>query len=125
MNALVESHMVGIPATLHGCAGCARLSMKGSVMAARITRKDVVEALAKQHNLPKSQADTLVLDLFAILAKHLKKGDTIAIAPFGTFAVTKRAARTGRNPATGEPIKIKASKSVKFKPFTALKSSLK
>jgi len=94
-------------------------------MAARITRKDVVEALAKQHNLPKSQADTLVLDLFAILAKHLKKGDTIAIAPFGTFAVTKRAARTGRNPATGEPIKIKASKSVKFKPFTALKSSLK
>ena len=94
-------------------------------MAARITRKDVVEALAKQHDLPKTQTDAMVLDLFAILGKHLKKGDTIAINPFGTFSVTKRAARTGRNPATGETIKIKASKSVKFKPFTALKSTLK
>lgn len=62
--------------------------------------------------------------LFTTMAKTIKKEGELAIAGFGTFRVSKRGARTGRNPQTGESIKIKASKSVRFKPAKALKDSL-
>lgn len=58
------------------------------------------------------------------MQKTLKKGDEVAITGFGKFSVTQRAARTGRNPATGEPIKVKASKSPKFAPGQTFKQAV-
>lgn len=58
------------------------------------------------------------------VASSLKKNKKVQLLGFGSFEVTKRKARTGRNPSTGEPIKIKASKTVRFRPGTKLKSSL-
>lgn len=63
-------------------------------------------------------------NLLAALGASLKKNGKVQLVGFGTFMVTKRAARTGRNPRTGEPMKVKASKSVRFKPGAALKGSL-
>jgi len=59
-----------------------------------------------------------------VIKKALKKGDTVSLVGFGTFAVRKRAARTGRNPRTGQTIKIKASKNPSFKAGKALKDAL-
>jgi DNA-binding protein HU-beta len=62
--------------------------------------------------------------LTTVVAKQLKKGDEVALSGFGKFSVTKRAARKGVNPATGEPIRIKASKAPKFSAGTGLKNSV-
>lgn len=68
-----------------------------------------------------TDAVTAVLDA---IAKGIKKDKAVQLIGFGTFKVTKRAARKGRNPKTGEPMKIKASKSVRFSPSTTLKAKL-
>ncbi|MCW5731061.1 MAG: HU family DNA-binding protein [Alphaproteobacteria bacterium] len=89
-----------------------------------VTLKHMGEAIAKKHDMPKKTANGVLDDMVALLGKHLKKGDKIRIAGLGIFQVRKRPARMGRNPATGEPIKIKASKKIAFRPAKDLKESI-
>ena len=78
--------------------------------------------IAGEHELSKAKARAVVEQVFGVIGATLKKEGRFAFADLGTFTVTERAARKGRNPATGEAIKIKASKSVRFKPAPALKT---
>jgi DNA-binding protein HU-beta len=89
-----------------------------------VTLKHLAAALAEGHEVPKKQAETILNDLVGLLVKHLKKGERIRIAGLGILQVRKRAARMGRNPATGEPIKIKASKKVAFRAAKDLKEAV-
>jgi DNA-binding protein HU-beta len=89
-----------------------------------ISLKQISADLAEKHELPKKQMTEVVDALFDNLAKNLRKGAKIRVPGFGIFVVAKRAARMGRNPATGEPIKIKASKKVRFRPAKELKESV-
>ena len=77
-----------------------------------ITLKHLAAALAEEHQLTKRVGEALLGDLVGLITKHLKKGERIRIAGLGILQVRKRAARMGRNPATGEAIKIKAKKKV-------------
>ncbi|NIP25040.1 MAG: HU family DNA-binding protein [Phycisphaerae bacterium] len=83
---------------------------------------DVIQEATGASKIASKDALDAVLE--AVSAVSLKKNKKVQILGFGTFEVAKRKARTGRNPATGEPIKIKASKTVRFKPGTKLKSSI-
>lgn len=75
----------------------------------------MIDAIADKAELTKVAAKA-ALDAFTeVVAKAMKKGDKVALVGFGTFSVSQRSARTGRNPRTGEPIKIKAKKVAKFK----------
>ena len=80
--------------------------------------------LAEQHQLTKKQGQEMLEDLASLITKHLKKGERVKIAGLGIFQVRKRAARMGRNPATGEAIKIKASKKVAFRAAKDLKMAI-
>ena len=86
-----------------------------------VTKKDFADALAKQHHLTKKQGREMLEDLIGLITQHLKKGERVKIAGLGIFVVRNRAARVGRNPATGEPIQIKAGKKVAFRATKALK----
>ena len=81
----------------------------------------IIDALAKETGLTKTDVERVYNGTFDLFKKELGKGNNVAVAGFGTFKVSKRAARTGRNPQTGETIKIAASKSVGFKAGSALK----
>ena len=83
---------------------------------------ELVEAVAAKANLTKADALRAIDATVEVLTDALVKGDRIPLAGFGTFAVSRREARTGRNPQTGESIQIKASKSVSFKAGTELKN---
>ncbi len=89
-----------------------------------VTLRHLSAALAESHELPKKQAQAILEDLVTMLTKHLKKGDRIRLAGLGVLVVRKRPARMGRNPATGEAIKIKASKKVAFRASKELKESV-
>jgi DNA-binding protein HU-beta len=89
-----------------------------------VTLKHLAAALADMHEIPKKQSTELLVDLVDLLSKHLKKGEKIRISGFGVLQVRKRPARMGRNPATGEQIKIKASKKVAFRAAKELKESV-
>jgi DNA-binding protein HU-beta len=94
----------------------------GSTMTSRpVTLKQLAATLAEEHQLTKRAGEALLGDLVGLITKHLKKGERVRIAGFGILQVRKRAARMGRNPATGEAIKIKASKKVAFRPSKELK----
>jgi len=80
--------------------------------------------LATKTGSTKVDADHNIAALLEIITATLKKGDNVALVGFGTFEVRKRAARAGRNPSTGEAIKIKASKAPAFKAGTALKAAV-
>jgi len=80
-----------------------------------VTLKHLAAALAEDHQLTKRAGEALLGDLVGMITKHLKKGERIRLSGLGILQVRKRAARMGRNPATGEPIKIKASKKVAFR----------
>ncbi|MDD3764504.1 MAG: HU family DNA-binding protein [Nevskiales bacterium] len=93
-------------------------------MSETYSKAQLIEDIAAKTDLPKTQIKG-VLDLaFENVVKKVKKGDRVALAGFGTFSLRKRAARKGRNPATGEQIKIKASKSIAFKVAKAAKDKL-
>lgn len=81
-------------------------------------------ALAELHEMSKKQAQTVLGDLVGDIVKHLKKGERVRIGGLGILQVRKRAARTGRNPATGKTMKIKGHKSVIFRPLKALKDEM-
>jgi DNA-binding protein HU-beta len=89
-----------------------------------VTLKHLAAALAEDHEIAKKQSEAILGDLVTLVTKHLKKGDRIRIGGLGILQVRRRAARMGRNPATGEPIKIKASKKVAFRAAKDLKESL-
>ena len=89
-----------------------------------VTLKQLAAALAEPHNIPKKQSEAMLNDLVALVTKHLKKGDRISMPGLGILQVRKRAARMGRNPATGEAIKIKASKKVAFRAAKDLKEAV-
>lgn len=89
-----------------------------------VTLRHMATALAESHGLPKKQANDIMNELVAAITKHLKKGARLRLAGLGTLQVRKRAARMGRNPATGEAIKIKASKKVAFRAAKELKEAI-
>ena len=89
-----------------------------------MNKSELVEAMAKKADLSKKDA-AAALDAFTeTITGALKKGDKVTLIGFGTFEVAKSAAREGKNPQTGEKIKIKASKAPKFKAGKALKDTV-
>jgi DNA-binding protein HU-beta len=89
-----------------------------------VTLKHLAANLSESHEMSKKQTEAVLGDLVGLVTKHLKKGDRIRIGGLGILVVRKRAARMGRNPATGEPIQIKASKKVAFRAAKELKESV-
>jgi DNA-binding protein HU-beta len=89
-----------------------------------ITLRQLGAALSEAHEIPKKQTAAVLEDLVTMITKHLKKGDKIRIGGLGVLQVRKRPARMGRNPATGEAIKIKASKKVAFRAAKELKEAV-
>jgi DNA-binding protein HU-beta len=89
-----------------------------------MNKSELVDAIAKDSGLSQADARRAVESFVTTVEKTLKKGDEVAITGFGKFSVSKRAARTGRNPATGETIKIKASKAPRFSAGAALKAAV-
>jgi len=89
-----------------------------------ISNRQIAVAMAAKHSLTKKQANEIMDDLVVLVTKQLKKGVRIRLNGLGILQVRKRAARMGRNPATGEAIKIKASKKVAFRAAKELKKSV-
>jgi DNA-binding protein HU-beta len=89
-----------------------------------MTKADLIDSLSNALDLPKGQAERLVNAVFDDVVSALRRGEKVNIAGFGSFNVSERKARTGRNPKTGDPIDIPASKSAKFKAGKALKDML-
>jgi DNA-binding protein HU-beta len=90
-----------------------------------MTKTEIVEKIAKDADITKAAAEKALNSFMDIVKKALKKGDKVALIGFGTFAISKRAARNGRNPRTGETIKIKAAKLPKFTAGKGFKDSVK
>src|ERR1700734_2323124 len=86
--------------------------------------KHLAAVLAEEHQMTKRAGEALLQGLVALITKHLKKGERIRIAGLGILQVRKRAARMGRDPATGEAIQIKASKKVTFRAAKDLKMAV-
>jgi DNA-binding protein HU-beta len=89
-----------------------------------VTLKHLAAALSEEHELSKKQTEAILGGLVTRVTKHLKKGERIRIVGLGILQVRKRAARMGRNPATGEAIHIKASKKVAFRAAKELKEAV-
>jgi DNA-binding protein HU-beta len=89
-----------------------------------MTKAELIDSLANKAELPKQKAEEIVNGLFDDIVGALKNGDKVNISGFGTFSVSERKARTGRNPKTGEAIQIAASRAPKFKAGKILKESL-
>jgi integration host factor alpha subunit len=89
-----------------------------------MTKAELIEALSNKLPLNKSDAERAINIVLDDIIDALRKGERVNISGFGTFAVSVRQARTGRNPKTGEAIQISASRSAKFKPGKQLKDSL-
>ena len=89
-----------------------------------MTKLEFIEAIAAKSGLTKADANRAIDALFGTVKAALAKGDKVPVAGFGTFGTSKRAARNGRNPRTGEVVKIAASKSVKFKTGSKLKDAV-
>ncbi|MDA5193271.1 HU family DNA-binding protein [Govanella unica] len=92
--------------------------------ATAVTLKQIGVVLAETHGLAKKQTEMLLNDMIDHFVKNLKKGLRIRISGLGVLQVRKRAARMGRNPATGEQIKIKASKKIAFRAAKELKEAI-
>jgi DNA-binding protein HU-beta len=90
-----------------------------------MTKADLVERMAKDAKISKKAAETALDSFMAGVRDSLKKGKRVGLVGFGTFAVGRRAARNGRNPQTGETIKIKAAKVPKFKAGKLLKDAVR
>ncbi len=96
----------------------------GTAASPILTLRHIAEQLSEAHELPKRQANEMLTQVVEMIAKSLKKGEKIRLSGLGILQVRKRAARTGRNPQTGEPIKIKASKKIAFRPAKELKEAV-
>ncbi len=89
-----------------------------------MNKTELIEHIAKHADISKAAAGRALESMIGAVKTTLKKGGSVSLVGFGTFAVTKRAGRTGRNPRTGEAIKIKSAKVPKFRPGKALKDAL-
>ncbi len=89
-----------------------------------LTLRNIAERLSEMHEVPKRQANEMLTQVVEMIAKSLKKGEKIRLTGLGILQVRKRAARMGRNPQTGEPVKIKASKKIAFRAAKDLKESI-
>ncbi len=89
-----------------------------------MNKTDLIEHIAAHADISKAAATRALESTIDAVKATLKKGGSVSLVGFGTFEVTKRAARNGRNPATGAAIKIKAAKVPKFRPGKALKDAL-
>lgn len=93
-----------------------------------MNRAELVEALAERHEMSRREANEVLSFLFhpseGVIAKSLKKGDTVSLTGFGVFSARKRNARTARNPQTGESIKVAATKVPAFKAGASLKGTI-
>ena len=89
-----------------------------------MNKSELIEHIARQSDISKAAATRALEAFIGGVKSSLKKGNTVSLVGFGTFAVNKRAARSGRNPRTGAAIKIKAAKVPKFRPGKALKDAV-
>jgi DNA-binding protein HU-beta len=89
-----------------------------------MTKSDLIDSLANRQGMPKQKAEEIVNSVFDDIVAALKNGDKVNVSGFGTFAVSHRKARTGRNPKTGETIQIASSRAARFKAGKGLKESL-
>lgn len=89
-----------------------------------MNKQDLIDMVADKADLPKAKAQEAVEAVIECIKTTLKNGDDVKLVGFGTFSVSERAATTGRNPRTGEAIKIAASKQPKFKAGKELKDAV-
>lgn len=89
-----------------------------------MNKGDLIDSIAKQSGLSKADAGRALDACLDAITGSLMQGDRVSLPGFGTYSTTKRAARTGRNPQTGETIKIKARTAVSFKPSSRLKDAV-
>ena len=89
-----------------------------------MNKAELVAAMAEKAELSKKDAEAALKAFTDVVAEELKKGEKIQLVGFGTFEISERAAREGRNPQTGETMQIKASKTPKFKAGKALKDMM-
>ncbi|MCB0733337.1 MAG: HU family DNA-binding protein [Flavobacteriales bacterium] len=89
-----------------------------------MNKSDLISTMAAEAGITKAQAQTALNSFLDSSSSALKKGDKVILVGFGTFSVSKRAARTGRNPQTGKEIKIAAKKVVKFKAGSELSNKV-
>ena len=89
-----------------------------------MNKGELIKAIAEDSEVSKKDAENVLNSFIKLVEKELVEGGKVQLIGFGTFEVIERAARTGRNPSTGEAINIKASKIPKFKPGTALKDKV-
>ena len=115
-----------VPAKAAGKASAPKAATKASATgtASVLTLRHLAEQLSEAHEVPKRQANEMLTQVIEMIARSLKKGEKIRLTGLGILQVRKRAARTGRNPQTGEPIKIKASKKIAFRPAKELKEAV-
>jgi DNA-binding protein HU-beta len=90
-----------------------------------MNKAQLIDAVAKEAKLSKVDAGKAIDATVAAITKSMKKGEGVILVGFGSFSIAKRAARTGRNPQTGKPIKIAAKKVAKFKAGSALAKLVK
>ena len=109
------------PALVKATGGAAALN---GAAAAAVSLKQLAAGLAESHDLPKHQVEAMLDAFVQSFTGHLQQGTKIRIPGLGIFQVSSRAARMGRNPATGEPIQIKASKKIAFRPAKELKEAI-
>jgi DNA-binding protein HU-beta len=89
-----------------------------------VNKTDLIERVAQSADLPRASATRAVEALFDAIADALKNGEPVTLTGFGTFTIAERSARNGRNPRTGEPIAIAASRNPRFKAGKGLKDAL-
>jgi len=94
------------------------------VAAATFTLKQIAAEIAEREQIAKREAETILTGLVGLMVDHLKSGDRLRISGLGILELKDRPERTGRNPATGEPITIKASKKIAFRPAKELKEAI-
>ena len=99
----------------------AKKAASGKAKVVTMSLRQLAHEIAEAHELAKKQSVAIFEDLVANITKHLKKGAKVRLNGLGTLQVRHRAARMGRNPRTGEPVKIKASKKVGFRVAKELK----
>jgi DNA-binding protein HU-beta len=105
-------------------AVCSTQSLKKLREGVVVNKTDLIDHIAKHADISKAAAGRALDALVGAVKTTLKKGGSVTLVGFGTFAVGKRAARTGRNPRTGASIKIKAAKVPKFRPGKGLKDAI-
>jgi DNA-binding protein HU-beta len=105
-------------------SGAAKKPTAAAKLKPTVTLKHLAAASAEEHQMTKRASEAFFGDLVGMITKHLKKGERVRISGLGILQVRNRAARMGRNPATGEAIKIRASKKVAFRTAKVLKMAV-